>query len=698
MHNRWSEAGAARALERWGKPWGEAVALRCYSSRLIGADPALVLHGGGNTSCKDRATDVLGESREALFVKGSGWDLADLEPPGLPAVDLSFLRRMRALEVLSDEDMVNAQRTHLFDASAPNPSVETLLHAFLPHTFVDHSHANAIVALTNTVHGQAIVREALGADVAIVPYVMAGFQLARLAADVHDAHPGCIGLVLMNHGLFTFGDTAEQSYSRHIEVVQRAEDFLNGVAGPPVDVPIDVDSAKRRALRLLPMLRGSLSRHRQPGAQRWILDYRGAQHVLGHVNRPDIHGLALSGPLTPDHVIRTKRLPLFLDLDPAADDAAWQAQITAKMDAFRDAVDREFEDCAAAAGGVDAYTRLDNTPRVVIVPGVGLFGVGASPKAARIAADIAEHTLHTKVVSSALGVWRGLDRHQLFEMEYWSLEQAKLGRGRAPALARRVAMITGGAGAIGVGVARVLRESGAVVALLDCDAAALERAVDALEGPAEDLLCCIADVTDPVSIRQAFDAVLLRWGGVDLVVVNAGIADQGNLGQMPHERWQRVVDVNLGGAWNTLDEAARRLISQDTGGGVVVVSTKNVAAPGKGFAAYSASKAGAHQLARVAALELAESGIRVNLVAPDAVFSEGDVPSGLWQSVGPDRAASRGMTLAELPEFYRQRNLLKRTVTGADVGRAVVFFASEQTPTTGAVLPVDGGLPAAFPR
>ena len=693
MRDRWSDEEAAKAVEVWGKPFGEAVALRVYTSRLIGADGALVLHGGGNTSVKHEVVDLLGEVVPALFVKGSGWDLAHIEPAGLPAVDLRFLRRMRDLEFLSDEDMVNAQRTHLFDASSPNPSVETLLHAFLPHAFVDHTHADAIIAITNTDGGEAVVREALGDDVAIVPYVMAGFELSRVASEIYEANPNCIGLVLMQHGLFTFGATAEESYRRHIEVVRRAEAYLERHGATVPRSTVDPEVAARRAAALAPVLRGALGRAR--GADHWVLDYRGDASVRGVLDGVDGAHHALSGPLTPDHVLRTKRLPLYIELDLDAGPEIWRQELEPAIRAFGAAVDAEFEACAQAAGGVEAYTRLDNTPRVVMVPGVGLFGVGTTPKAARIAADIAEHTLVTKARSAAIGSWNSLSPQQLFEMEYWSLEQAKLGRKAVAPLQGRIAVITGGAGAIGVGVARELRSAGALVALLDRDSEGLQQAVQVL-GDGEDLMTVQADVTE--ALDAALAKVALRWGGLDLLVVNAGIADQGQVGEMSDDRWERVLEVNLGGAWRSLGAAVRVLKQQSLGGDVVMISSKNVLAPGAGFAAYSASKAGAHQLARVAALELAEHNVRVNLVTPDAVFSEGEVPSGLWQTVGPDRAASRGLSMEELPEFYRQRNLLKAQVTGADVGRAVVFFATRQTPTTGAVLPVDGGVPGAFPR
>ncbi|MFT4624834.1 MAG: rhamnulose-1-phosphate aldolase/alcohol dehydrogenase [Myxococcota bacterium] len=675
MLDLWSPVGARAAVFAWADAWGEAVALRTYSSRLLGADRALVLHGGGNTSVKGTWTDLLGQPIRALFVKGSGWDLDTLEPPGLVAVDLERLRALRALGEVSDPAMVNALRTARFDASAPNPSVETLLHAFLPHTYVDHSHAEAVLALTNSPDGAARAGALLGMPV--VPYVMPGFALAKAAAEVADAHPDAPGLILDRHGLFTFGATAEESYRRHIAAVTAAETWLaerRALCPSPRAAATSIQAATARAAELAPCIRGALGRG-------WVLDHRVSEPILTFVDAPDVGDLAASGPLTPDHVIRTKPRPMVLMGDP------------------RDAVAAFRSDYAAY------YVRharadtvmLDSTPRVLLVPGAGLFGVGADPVAAGKAADLYERTIGVKLgAEPAVGPYIGLPESDLFDMEYWVLEQAKLGRGgpKAP-LAGRVALVTGAAGAVGYGVARQLHAAGAQLVLTDLDEARLAAVAAGFPHGVAQVAC---DLTDPDAVGPAFRRCALFFGGIDIVVLNAGIAAVGALDAISEETFARLTAVNLTGTWRALRESTRLLTEQGTGGSVVLVSTKNVLAPGAQFGAYSATKAGAHQLARVAALELAEHGIRVNLVTPDAVFDEDGVASGLWAEVGPERARSKGLEPDALPEHYRQRNLLQTRVTGSDVGRAVVFFASEATPTTGAVLPVDGGLPGAFPR
>jgi rhamnulose-1-phosphate aldolase/alcohol dehydrogenase len=703
MKSRWSDGEARELCDRYGARWGEPLALRVYTSRLIGSDPDLVMHGGGNTSVKIGQRNLLGDEVEALCVKGSGWDLDSIEPPGFPALDLAWLRRLRKLEALSDEEMVNQLRTHLFDASAPNPSVETLLHAFLPHTFIDHTHADAILALTNQPDGAGLIREALGGEVVIVPYVMPGFRLAKLAAEMFEGMPGARGMVLLKHGLFTFASDARESYERTIEYVDRAEAFVRKRSRPPAAARAaagGVAAAGAHMARVGPILRGLLAARGafpdQP--RRVVLEHRATDDLLALIAAPECAALAARGPLTPDHVIRTKPKPLFVADPLLHDPEALRAQLAKEIDAYRAAYDACFAEQVRTKGV--SRTKLDPDPRVLLIPGVGIVCAGKTRKDAAIAADISEHTLRIKAAAESLGRYEALDDSDLFDMEYWSLEQAKLGKEAEKPLARQVALVTGAAGAIGVGTCAELARAGAHVVLTDIDAEALERArakVAQIAGSS----ACIAvgmDVTDEASVEAAFGQACRAFGGVDLVVANAGVAHVSALADTDARQFRRVMDVNLIGYFLTLRAAARVLRAQRTGGNVVVNASKNVFAPGADFGAYSASKAAGHQLGKVAALELAPLGVRVNMINADAVFGEGDVPSGLWREIGPDRARSRGLPPEKLQEFYRERNLLRAEVTGAHVGRAVVFFASNQTPTTGATLPVDGGIAAAFPR
>jgi rhamnulose-1-phosphate aldolase/alcohol dehydrogenase len=707
MESRWSDREAEEYKARFAPRSGEELALRVYTSRLIGRDPDLVMHGGGNTSLKGTVTTLLGDRVEALFVKGSGWDLDAIEPPGLPAVDLAHLRRLRTLSTLSDEEMVNQLRTHLFDVGAPNPSVETLLHAFLPHRFIDHTHADIALVLTNQprAEAEAMVRDSFGPRWGVVPYIMPGFALAKLAAEVYERAPDVEGLVLLNHGLFTFADDARTAYERMIAGVDRAERFVRQQERAATRVTVagglDPVRAETAAARLAPVLRGVLAESAGAGDRPWrqmVLEHRASERLLAALARPDAAQLAAAGPLTPDHVIRTKGPALFLGDDlPLGDDAALRTRLAAAVADFRTRYDAYFE--ANRARARTALTKLDSFPRVVLAPGIGILAAGRTKADARVAADIAEHTVPAKALANTVGRYTALADGDLFDMEYWSLEQAKLGKAKDAALAGQVALVTGAAGAIGVGICKVLLAAGAHVVVTDLDRERVDATVAELDPKRRGVAVgVVMNVTDEASVTSGFAETCRLYGGLDVLVLNAGVAHVSTIEGMDPAAFRRVVDVNLVGYFLVLREGARLFRRQGTGGNVIVNSSKNVFAPGAEFGAYSASKAGAHQLGKVAALELAAAGVRVNMINADAVFGDARHPSGLWQEVGPSRARSRGLDPADLQDYYRQRNLLKTTVTAEHVGNAVVFFASNLTPTTGATLPVDGGVADAFPR
>ncbi len=693
MESHWSDDDAHAYLERYADD-GELLALRVYTSRLLGAEASLVQHGGGNTSAKGEVVDLLGERREVLFIKGSGWDLATIEPAGLPTVDLAYLRRLRVLDGLTDEEMVNELRTHLLDASAPTPSVETLLHAFLPFRFVDHSHADAILALTNQADGEAHCRAALGEEILVLPYIMPGFPLALAVAELVEASPGARAIVLANHGLFTFDNDARVAYEHHVTLVDRAERYL--AAHPPATALCAATTpaeARRRAATLLPILRGLLHRH-DPADRHWILDHRATPEILAFADDPEGRGLARTAPLTPDHVIRTKAHPMVVEGLDWADAGALRAALDRALEEFEEEYDVYFdENCAAKQV---ERTRLDPLPRVVLIEGVGQVAIGESAKAAVIAGDLYEHTVSTKTASRGLGPYRGLDLADLFDMEYWSLEQAKLGKQSPPPLAGKVALVTGAAGAIGATVAVRLAEAGACVCLTDIDEARLATAAARLAGRPH--LAVTADVTDTESVESMVAEVARRFGGLDVVILNAGIAHVARLSELTDGDLARVVDVNFQGYHRVLRGATHLFEQQGSGGDVIVNSSKNVFDPGAGFGAYSCAKAAAHQLGKIAALELAPLGVRVNMINADAIFGDEAIPSQLWAEVGPERMRARGLDGAGLRAYYRDRNLLKTEVTADHVAAGVLFFATRQTPTTGATLPIDGGIPAAFPR
>lgn len=701
MKNRWMGKKAALFLARYEKRWGRELALRTYTSRLIGEERKLVLHGGGNTSVKSAFANVLGQRIPALFVKASGHDLAAIEPDGHVGLTLEYLRKLRMLDALPDDAMVNELLTHRLVAGTASPSIETLLHAFISATCIDHTHADAILSLTNRCHGSGIVRDALGDDVIVLDYVRPGFSLAKAAADAYDDAPDAAGMVLMKHGLLTWDDDARASYEKTVALVTRAEEYLARKAGK-ARKPRRVTStgtARERYGNVAPILRGLLAvptGDADRPYRRFVLQPLITDAVLDLVDSKQGRKIAVSPPLTSDHLTRTKALPMWVDDIPYDDENGIRKRISKAISDYARRYGKFFDRHASRlAHGV---SRSDGMPRVVLLPGLGAVCAGADVVEAGIVRDITEQTLAAKSGSAALGDYEGLREDHLFDMEYHSLQHAKRAGDELP-LTRSVAVVTGAAGAIGAGICQGLLENGCHVAVTDLPG-------DRLAGMAEEgtqafggrVLAVPLDVTDPMSVAEGFRRVIYEWGGIDLLVVNAGIAHVSSLADMDPEAFRRLTRVNTDGTLHVLSEAARHFRMQNIGGDIVLVSTKNVFAPGPLFGAYSATKAAAHQLARIASLELAGIGVRVNMVSPDAVFSHGTRKSGLWAEVGPDRMRARGLDEKGLEEYYRSRNLLRAKITATHVARAVLYFATRQTPTTGATIPVDGGLPDATPR
>ncbi len=696
MKNRYDEKEAQAFVGAYPQCPPE-LALRVYTSRLLGAEEDLVLHGGGNTSVKCSITNLVGEVQEILYIKGSGWDLGVIAPQGFPGLDLAYLRKLRQVGDLSDAEMVNQFRTHLLDAGSPNPSIETLVHAFLPQRFIDHTHADAIVTLTNREDAETHLHEALGENIGILPFIMPGLPLALALAELYERNPGIDCIILKNHGIFTFGEDAKTAYDRMIDAVSRAEAYLAKRAAGATASPV-VDPGLVQPAVVLPILRGGLSFVEESGRRRTMqLAVRQNREILAALARADAKELFTGGVLTPDHVIRTKNYPLWLeaaDLDEEATLAAVQNGLARYQEEYDHYFATQVEEKKVAR------TKLDSMPRVVLVPGLGLVAAGFTEKDAGIAADIAEHTLAAKLLGASLGPYRELGQDSIFDMEYWALEQAKLGKAKPKPLEGRTALVTGGGGAIAMGIGRKLLEAGARVFMTDINQERLETVCHNLADTFGSRMVSplLMDVTSEESVRVGMEQLVMQCGGLDILVPNAGIAHVAKLAELSEAAFRQVMEVNCLGVFQVIKGAIPIFKRQTTGGSIVINSSKNVFAPGAAFGAYSASKAGAHQLGKIAALELAEFGVRVNMINADAIFDDGGVSSGLWDVVGPERMRSRNLDPEGLKDYYRQRNLLKTTVHADHVGNAVVFFASEQTPTTGATLPVDGGIMAAFPR
>lgn len=682
----------------------EELALRIYTSRLIGRNPDLVLHGGGNTSVKFNQKNIFEENQEILYVKGSGVDLASIEPEGFSRLDISFLRKLRNLNSLSDEEMENQLEIRKVESSSPNPSVEALLHAFLPHKYIDHTHADSVLILTNQKHGRSLIKKALGSKVAVLSYTMSGLPLAKEVVSQYEKDTDIEAIVIINHGIFTFGEDARTSYERMIDYVNRAESFIKKeIRGKALITPrTDIASFKNTeasTARVAQTVRGVCAHQASNGSlRRFYVETRNEPDLLKISLSREAQTICASGVLTPDHAIRTKNRMVYIESVPE-NDGELKKIVKQKVETFKQDYHRYFNK-QLKVKGVDRK-ELDPYPRVFLIAGLGLISLGFTRKDARIAADIAEHAASVKLKAGVLGEYISISESHIFDMEYWSLQQKKLRLASPPPLLRgQVAVITGGAGAIGFGIADRLLAADAVVVISDIDETRLQKARSVLaERYDEDRVEVISfDVTNYPSVEKAFDKISRRLGGIDIVIPNAGIAHVARIEDLDPDKLDQVIAVNLKGTFTTIKASIPIFKRQGTGGNIVVISSKNVFTPGAAFGAYSASKAGAHQISKIAALELAELGVRVNMINPDAVFGDEEIPSKLWDLIGPDRMKSRGLDYQGLKEYYRNRNLLKANILAEHVGNAVVFFASNQTPTTGASLPVDGGIPAAFPR
>jgi rhamnose utilization protein RhaD (predicted bifunctional aldolase and dehydrogenase)/NAD(P)-dependent dehydrogenase (short-subunit alcohol dehydrogenase family) len=632
--------------------------LRVYTSRLLGRDRTLVLHGGGNTSVKVREPNLYGEEEEILYVKGSGWDLETLEAEGFSPVRLAPAVRLATLPQLSDPKMVDELRTAMTRAAAPNPSVEAILHALLPFKYVDHTHADAVVTVTNTPGGKDRVREIYGDQVVIIPYVMPGFGLARLCAQrfPEEAGPQTVGMVLLNHGIFSFGETARESYERMIRLVSLAEDYLKARNAWALG-PFPESAAEEEPDPLgIARLRKDIS---AAAGFPMILSSRRDARTLAFCRRPDVAAISQQGPVTPDFAIRTKRLPLV------------GRDVEGYVQAYRDYFAEHAQVCR---------TMVDPAPRVILDPELGLLGAGRRPKDAAVALEIYEHAMDVIERAERLGGYRALSPQDIYDMEYWDLQQAKLARAGKPAVfAGEVALVTGAASGIGRAAVESLLARGAAVVGVD-----LDSKIGTLFPP-PGFLGLRCDVTSEEELKQTVAAAVSAFGGIDLLILNAGIFPPSRkIADLPLAEWDRVMRVNLDANVVLLRLCHPFLALAPGGGRVVIVGSKNVPAPGPGAAAYSASKAALYQLARVAALEWGADGIRVNVLHPNAVFD-----TGVWtDEVLASRAKAYGLTIEE----YKRNNVLRVEVSSHDVAELAAELCGPRfAKTTGAWIPVDGG-------
>ncbi len=708
--NKWSDEEAQRAINKYAKQgFSEELALRTYSARLLGNDPELVLHGGGNTSAKSENIDLFGNVEPIIYIKGSGWDLGSIEPQGHPAVKLEPLRQLQNIVELSDEEMVSIQRRNLLDPTAPTPSVEALLHAFLPYKYIDHTHSISILALANQPEGMKVCHEIFGKSMVIVPYIMPGFNLALESLKIYKKEENksislgyeLEGMLLLNHGLFTFGKTAKESYERMIKLVNKAESCLSRKISLNLNQENDI-VIKTNYLKTLPILRGLLNQNSaiSDKSTKWVIDIRSNRSILNFIKRKDLKDLIYRGVATPDHVIRTKSKPLLLKslnsfnkkIDYKENLIDWALDSSNRLEEYKENYEKYFNENNIRLGGIKK--KLDSLPRVVLHPDIGLIAIGKNKKDAVINGDIAQAWLETLLSAESFGSFLPVNAEDTFDLEYWSLEQAKLGKKKSLEFHGNVVAITGAGGAIGSEIARIFATQGAEVIVIDKDFESAQKTAKSCGFYALPIAC---DLTNPKDIKKAFDIILSHHGGLDILISNAGSAWEGDISILNEDVLMKSIDINLLSHQRVTQKAVEIFKLQDLiikansnkiGGQLLFNISKQSLNPGKGFGSYGIAKAALLALMRQYALEEGICKIRSNGINADRIQS-GLLNDQMIES----RAVSRGVSKEE----YMEGNLLKKEVKAEDVAEAFLSIAKMKS-TTGALLTVDGGNVSAMVR
>jgi len=677
LKNNWSKKIAKKYIKKYNKLGFTAdLALRVYTTRLLGRNKELVLHGGGNTSVKTTIKDIDGKKYKVLCVKGSGWDMADIEPPGLPAVKLEPLLSLKNKKYLSDEDMVAYQKRNLIDVKSPNPSVETFLHAFLPFKYVDHTHADAVLNITNRPGGLHLCKKIFGDKVSIVPYVMPGFMLAKKIHEVYSKNPKINCLILMNHGIFTFANDCKEAYDLMIRYVSKAENTIKKLKSKKIK-QIKKFSTKFNPHEVAPILRGLLSENKD---QKFVLNYRLNKHLKYFINGMNVRAYSSKGTATPDHVIRVKPFPLIIT-----------PKKNSTVEEFRKIAKKAFENYRKKyinyfnvnqKKSKEKKVMLDTSPRVILVQNVGMFSVGKDLNAAKIAGDLTE--TNARVISSVeeTSSYKFIPEKDLFDVEYWSLEQAKIKK-KKKLLEGNVVVVTGSTGTIGFETYKMFKSFGAEVVLLDNN---LERLTE-IQLKIKDL-CIHCDVTNKKSVKNAFKIICEKFGGIDILISNAGTAPGGSIGEVSDEILRKSFEINFFSHQNCASEAVRIMKKQNINGCLLFNISKQSVNPGKNFGPYGLPKSALLSLCKQYAVDYGSHGIRSNGVNADRIRS------GLMtDKMIKTRAKARAVSTDD----YMKGNLLLNEVKAEDVAKAFFHLATSKK-TTGAVLTVDGGNIAASLR
>jgi len=677
LKNNWTDSEAKKFIKKYKNlGFSKDIALRVYTSRLLGKNKKLVLHGGGNTSVKTRIKDIDGKKYDVLCVKGSGWDMANIEPEGLPAVKLEPLLAIKKKKYLSDEDMVSFQKRNLINIKSPNPSVETFLHAFLPFKYVDHTHSDAILNLTNRPGGLNFCKKIFGNKVSIVPYIMPGFMLAKKIDDIYSKNPNINCLILMNHGIFTFNNDAKEAYSLMIKYVSQAERAVKKLKFKKIK-QIKNFSTKFDAHDIAPVIRGLLSKNKD---QKFVVNYRLNKHLKYFINGKNVRSYSSKGTATPDHVIRVKPFPLIIT--PKKNSSIDEFKITAKksFENYRKKYTNYFN--VNKKKVKEKKVMLDTSPRVVLVQNVGVFTIGKDLNSAIIAGDLTE--TNARVISSVeeTSTYKFISEKDLFDIEYWSLEQAKIKKPKK-LLEGNVVVITGSTGTIGFETYKMFKNYGAEVVLLDYN---LKRLKD-LQSKIKDLcICC--DVRNKKSVNKTFNQICEKYGGIDILISNAGTATNGAIGEIDDNILRQSFENNFFSHQNCASEAIKIMKKQNINGCLLFNISKQSVNPGKNFGPYGLPKSALLSLCKQYAVDYGSYGIRSNGVNADRIRS------GLMnEKMIKTRAKARSISTDD----YMKGNLLLNEVKAEDVAKAFFHLATSKK-TTGAILTVDGGNIAASMR
>ncbi|MGA9363733.1 MAG: bifunctional aldolase/short-chain dehydrogenase [Bacteroidota bacterium] len=687
MKRLWTSAGA-KGLNEFD--------LLVYRSNILGQDPSVTNWAGGNTSAKIMEKDFKGNDIQVLRVKGSGTDLRTITRSGFPGLRLDEIDLLRHRKSMSDEEMVEYLAHCLVDLNAKRPSIDTLIHAFIDHPHIDHMHPDAAIAICTARHGKEIMKKIYGEDAQWVDWLRPGFALAKQCGEIVRENPRLKAILLGKHGLITWGQTARECYENTISIIEQAQKYVElhqkrqkAFGGVRYR---DLSRKNRQSLirAVLPSIRGVVSTQK-----RVVLHYDDAPDVLQFVNSVDGRQLSQKGAACPDHLVSTKLYPMFVDISPSHLSVEGLKQaVKNEAEKYVNGYERYFNANKNSRDVID-----DPYPRIILIPGLGMITTGKEKRMAKISSDIYHRSIAVIRGASAVDSYVSMTPPEAFSVEYWPLERFKLTlQPREKELSRRVAFITGAASGIGRAIALRCAEEGAHVAVADLNsdgAAAVASEIQRLHGDGKAIAIPL-DVADEKSVLHAFDETVLTYGGIDIVVSNAGISAASPIDETSLELWDRQMDVLAKGYFLVAREGFRVLKTQGIGGSIIFIVSKNAVASGKNASAYSAAKAAELHLARCLAEEGGAHRIRVNSICPDAVIRGSSIWSGKWRQ---ERAQAYGIRPDQIEEYYRNRTILKVSVFPEDIAEAALFFASDRSAkTTGAMLTVDGGVSAAFAR